>query len=45
MSTASLPRPLKPGEFYCHHCDKEVPLAKYTEHRKEHERRARRGLQ
>lgn len=37
MSTTNvtLPRPLKNGEFYCHLCEKFVPLAKHSEHQKE----------
>ncbi len=36
MSSASLPRPLNRGEFYCHRCQKFVLLADHAKHQKEH---------
>ena len=36
--TISLPRPLKPGEFYCHVCNAFIPNEKYSEHKKFHEK-------
>ena len=33
----SLPRPLKNGEFYCHRCEKFIPLEKHSEHMRERE--------
>lgn len=33
-----VPRPLKPGEFFCHLCLKVVPLKDCSEHYKEHRR-------
>ena len=32
----TMPRPLKPGEFYCHKCGNFVPLEKHQEHNQQH---------
>ncbi len=31
-----LPRPLRPGEFYCHQCGKFLPLSEHAQHTQEH---------
>ena len=42
-SDPHLPRPLKDGEFYCHQCQKFLPMSDHEKHSKFHMQRARRG--
>lgn len=37
----SLPRPLKGNEFFCHRCEKFVPLSEHEAHNKKHALEAR----
>jgi hypothetical protein len=42
-TTVILPRPVKPGEFYCHRCEKFIPMSEHWQHAREHEKLAKKA--